>query len=77
MTLGFDPTRFRDRAASLLPGLLAAARTGLSPAGDDALMLDQLIIRPPPTLGARTIWAKQMLVGLIASHRSKVKLTGG
>jgi pimeloyl-ACP methyl ester carboxylesterase len=26
-----------DRAASLLPGLLAATRTGLSPAGDDEL----------------------------------------
>src|SRR6266540_6799564 len=32
-----------DRAASLLPGLLAATRTGLTPAGDDELALDQLI----------------------------------
>jgi hypothetical protein len=29
-----------DRAASLLPGLLAATRTGLTPAGDDELMSD-------------------------------------
>lgn len=36
-----DP--FPDRAASLLPSLLAATRTGLSPAGDDELMLDQLL----------------------------------
>src|SRR4051812_40737527 len=40
LTLGFDPTRFPDQAASLLPGLLAATRTGLTPAGDDELMLD-------------------------------------
>ena len=34
------PGPFPDRAASLLPGLLAATRTGLTPAGDDELMLD-------------------------------------
>jgi hypothetical protein len=39
-TLGFDPTPFPGRAASLLPGLLAATRTGLTPAGDNELMLD-------------------------------------
>ena len=44
---------FPDRAASLLPGLLAATRTGLAPAGDDELMLDQVISnQPPPTLDA-------------------------
>jgi hypothetical protein len=31
------PGPFPDRAASLLPGLLAATRTGLPPAGDDEL----------------------------------------
>lgn len=36
-TLGFDARRPPD-AASLLPGLLAATRTGLSPAGDDELV---------------------------------------
>ena len=34
---GLRPAPFPDRAASLLPGLLAATRTGLSPAGDDEL----------------------------------------
>ena len=34
---GLRPGPFPDRAASLLPGLLAATRTGLSPAGDDEL----------------------------------------
>src|SRR5947207_8053622 len=35
---GLRPDPFPDRAASLLPGLLAATRTGLTPAGDDELM---------------------------------------
>ena len=39
---GLRPDPFPGRAASLLPGLLAATRTGLSPAGGDELMLDQL-----------------------------------
>jgi hypothetical protein len=34
---GLRPGPFPDRAASLLPGLLAAIRTGLSPAGEDEL----------------------------------------
>jgi len=37
---GLRPDPFPDRAASLLPGLLAATRTGLTPAGDDELVLD-------------------------------------
>jgi hypothetical protein len=39
---GLRPGPFPDRAASLLPGLLAATRTGLTPAGDDELMSDQV-----------------------------------
>ena len=35
---GLRPGPFPVRAASLLPGLLAATRTGLPPAGDDELM---------------------------------------
>src|SRR3954452_14229094 len=34
---GLRPDPFPDRTASLLPGLLAATRTGLTPAGDDEL----------------------------------------
>jgi hypothetical protein len=37
---GLRPGPFPDRAASLLPGLLAATRTGLTPADDDELMSD-------------------------------------
>ena len=40
---GLRPNPFPDRAASLLPGLLTATRTGLTPAGNDELMLDQLL----------------------------------
>ena len=39
---GLRPGPFPDQAASLLPGLLAATRTGLTPAGDDELMSDQV-----------------------------------
>src|SRR5262245_32358866 len=39
---GLRPDPFPDRAASLLPGLLAATRTGLSPAGDDELMNNRI-----------------------------------
>lgn len=37
LTLHFDVGRFPPGAGSLLPGPLAAARTGLTPAGDDEL----------------------------------------
>ena len=39
---GLRPDPFPDRAASLLPGSLATTRTGLTPAGNDELMLDQV-----------------------------------
>ena len=37
------PRAFPPEADSLLPGLLAATRTGPFPAGDDELVLDQVI----------------------------------
>src|ERR1700749_4476431 len=39
---GLRPDPFPDQAASLLPGLLTATRTGLTPAGDNELMSDQV-----------------------------------
>ena len=39
---GLRRQAFPPDAASLLPGLLAATRTGLPPAGDDELMSDQI-----------------------------------
>ena len=40
LTLRFDPRAFPREAGSLLPGLLAATRTGPSPAGDDELVVE-------------------------------------
>jgi hypothetical protein len=37
--LGSGPARFPDQTTSLLPGSLATTRTGLSPAGDDELLI--------------------------------------
>src|SRR6266700_5967011 len=54
---GLRPGPFPDRAASLLPGLLAATRTGLTPAGDDELTNSKIrcyvTASPPALLGAR------------------------
>jgi hypothetical protein len=51
---------FPPDAGSLLPGLLAATRTGLPPAGDDELHTYQISKTPPPTvLGARNVEARQ------------------
>jgi len=50
---GLRPDPFPDRAASLLPGLLAATRTGLTPAGDDELVLDQAI-----SINHLQLWAR-------------------
>ena len=51
---GLRPGPFPDQAASLLPGLLTATRTGLAPAGDNELMSDQVISTNHPRLpGAR------------------------
>jgi hypothetical protein len=55
---GLRPGPFPGRAASLLPGLLAATRTGLPPAGDDELTNSKIrcyvTASPPALLGART-----------------------
>ena len=40
---GLRPRPFPGETASLLPGLLAATRTGLTPAGNNKLMSDQVI----------------------------------
>src|ERR1022692_3570972 len=59
---GLRPGPFPDRAASLLPGLLAATRTGLTPAGDDELTNSKIrcyvTASPPDLLGARKAEAR-------------------
>ena len=63
LTLDFDPacsqttpvsrhSLIPDQAASLLPGLLTATRTGLTPASDDELMHQSCPHRTPPLLWA-------------------------
>src|SRR5579875_2032932 len=54
LTLGFGPARFPDRTASLLPGLLAATRPGLPPAGDDELTSTRRRARAKCTSGGRS-----------------------
>ena len=52
---GLRPGPFPGRAASLLPGLLAATRTGLTPAGNDELTNRKnrcYVTASPPVLGA-------------------------
>src|SRR6266487_2885728 len=48
---GLRPDPLPDRVASLLPGLLAATRTGLTPAGGDELMFGSGHHAPPPNAG--------------------------
>jgi hypothetical protein len=59
--------QFPDETASLLPGLLAATRTGLPPASDDELTNNKihryLTASPPALLGAR----KTLTVGPVIS----------
>ena len=55
---GLRPGPFPTRAASLLPGLLTATRTGLTPASDDEheQRKSPLVTRSPPVpLGARMV----------------------
>jgi hypothetical protein len=46
-----------DRAASLLPGLLAATRTGLTPAGDDELQTRTRPLNDHLLITGRTGWS--------------------
>jgi hypothetical protein len=59
---GLRPRPYPDEAASLLPGLLAATRTGLTPAGDDELTTkDQLHTTTSSLLSARMIKAREAI----------------
>ena len=54
---GLRPDPFPDRAASLLPGLLAATRTGLTPAGDDELPIRSQPLEDHLLITGRTGWS--------------------
>jgi len=51
---GLRPDPFPDQAASLLPGLLAATRTGLTPAGDNEQ--EQITISNLQSIDLRSSW---------------------
>ena len=53
------PDQFPDRAASLLRGLLAATRTGLTPASDYELTTRDQLHRPPPVSWAHESHERQ------------------
>src|SRR3954447_22890760 len=54
---GLRPRPFPDEAASLLPGPLAATRTGLTPASDDELTTQD----QPPTQSTSCLWAHRSI----------------
>ncbi len=62
---GLRPDPLPDRVASLLPGLLAATRTGLTPAGGDELMFGSHSSNSPsPGSGRRGIGNRDRGMGL-------------
>src|SRR4051812_42805965 len=63
---GLRPDPFPDRAASLLPGLLAATRTGLPPASDDELTTAD---QPPTRSTSCLLGARERLTGPAARGR--------
>ena len=75
---GLRPRPFPDEAASLLPGHLAATRTGLPPASDDELTNHQQIRYvtelPPVLLGARKTEASRQTVRSLDGHRNMTAL---
>src|SRR5215207_4077048 len=60
---GLRPGPFPDRAASLLPGLLAATRTGLTPAGDDELPIRSQPLDDHLLIPGRTGWSTRPTTG--------------
>ena len=51
---GLQRRTFPSDAASLLPGLLAATRTGLTPAGDDELPITSWLLDNHPLIAGRS-----------------------
>src|SRR3954454_3154696 len=65
---GLRPDPFPDRAASLLPGLLAATRTGLPPASDDELTTTD---QPPTRSTSCLLGARENLTLPAVSYRRR------
>src|SRR6476469_6454941 len=60
---GLRPDPFPDQTASLLPGLLAATRTGLTPAGDDELQTRTRPLDDHLLITGRTGWSTSQAIG--------------
>ena len=58
---GLRPDPFPDQTASLLPGLLAATRTGLTPAGDDELLTRSQPLDDHLLITGRTGWSTKLI----------------
>lgn len=65
---GLRPDPFPDQAASLLPGLLTATRTGLTPASDDELTNKD---QPPTRSTSALLGARIRLLACIARARCR------
>src|SRR3954467_6271569 len=70
---GLRPDPFPDRAASLLPGLLAATRTGLPPASDDELTTTD---EPPTRSTSCLLGARENLTGEPDARKSGTSGSG-
>ena len=62
---GLRPRPFPDEAASLLPGPLAATRTGLTPASDDELTTQD---QPPTRSTSCLLGARKELNEAVLAH---------
>src|SRR3970282_607505 len=73
---GLRPGPFPDRAASLLPGLLAVTRTGLTPAGDNELMFGSgHTLAPPPNRWAHVALPPERDSGMVARSPTSLALS--
>ena len=65
LTLGSDPARCQTEPPACYPGLLAATRTGFTPAGDGELTNSKIrcyaAASPPALLGAPMIKVREIL----------------
>src|SRR5882724_11406640 len=67
---GLRPDPFPDQAASLLPGLLAATRTGLTPASNDELQTKTRPLNDHLSITGRT-GCRTRDFAVLASHGTK------
>src|SRR4051812_941577 len=75
---GLRPDPFPDQTASLLPGLLAATRTGLTPAGNDELQTRTQPLDDHLLITGRTGWStRRPKSGRARSRRLPARIRRG